>query len=102
MTKSQVEGVITIFSKSLDSYDVEDLFHIRTHVVEQYDIQVSKISVLDVHLETIQIPHSAPVFPFADVCITREEIRFRHEWAEVLLMQLDVIDERIAAQSVKH
>lgn len=101
MTKSQVKDVIAIFSKSLDSYDFEDLCHIRAHVVEQYDIQVSKISVLDVHLETIQIPYSAPVFPFADVCITREEIRFRHEWAEVLSMQLDVIDERIVAQGVK-
>jgi hypothetical protein len=102
MTKSQVKDVIAIFSKSVDLYDFEDFAHIRAHIVEQYDIQVSKIVALDAHLEKIQIPYSAPVYPFADVCITTEEIRFRHEWAEVLLMQLDVIDERIAAHSVKH
>lgn len=101
MTKSQVKGVMSIFAKSLDLYDFEGLVHIRAHVVEQYDIQVSKISVLDAHLEKIQIPYSAPVFPFADVCITTEEIKFRHDWAEVLLMQLDVIDERMAAVYIK-
>ena len=98
MTKSQAKHVLRVFSESLNSYDFEDLFHVRAHVVEQYDIQVSKISVLDVHLEAIQIPYSAPVIPFADVCITREEIRFRHEWAEILLLQLGVIDELITEQ----